>query len=192
MADITAIEGFSLTHAGILDGTTGAEITDGDIYGIRSGSLELDTASYDNTGDDAVLSTWYWFNFANVTVEAGYLSFKLMAILSGSTVSSSGAAPGDYYKQVLWDEDALNTSPHPMVIRIPSKDKLGVVRNLSIVLYRVQFSPFSFAGPSYKNGLLLNYSGRAVRSSVDEKAGSLAKAAIGRLISQPSGSTTLY
>ena len=37
------------------------------------------------------------------------------------------------------------------------------------MLYKVQFQPFSFDGPSYKEGLLLNYNGSALFSDVDEK-----------------------
>jgi len=181
----TIVEGFSLSHAAILDGTTGAEMTDGDIYGIRTGSLEVDTDSYDNTGDDSVLSSWFWFNYANVTVQSGYVPFKTIALLAGSTVTSSGAAPNDYYNLPLWNEKSLNQPVRPMLIRVPSKDSAGLVRTLDFVLYKVQFNPFSFDGPAYKDGLLLNYSGRALLSSTDEKGTALTERAIGRLISRP-------
>lgn len=188
----TTVEGFSLSHAAILDGTTGAEAVDGDIYGIRSGSIELDTDSYDNTGDDAVLSTWFWFNYANVTVTAGYVPFKTIALLAGHAVASSGAAPNDYYSIPLWNEDINNTPTRPMLIRVPSKDSGGSTRTLDFVLYKVQFQPFSFDGPSYKDGLLLNYTGRALLSTTDEKGTVLAKRAIGRLISRPTGTSTIF
>lgn len=188
----TIVEGFSLSHAAILDGLTGAEQTDGDIYGIRSGSIELDTDSYDNTGDDFVLSTWYWFNYANVSIQAGYVPFKTIALLAGHAVASSGAAPGDYYSIPLWNEDINNTPTRPMVVRVPSKDSAGTTRTLDFVLYKVQFQPFSFDGPSYKDGLLLNYSGRALLSTVDERGVALAKRAIGRLVSRPVGTTAIF
>lgn len=186
------VEGFSLSHAAILDGTTGAQALDGDIYGIRQGSVEVDSDSYDNTGDDAVLSTWFWFNFANVTVQAGYVPFKLLALIAGSTVTSSGAAPGDYYSVPLYNEGSLNTAPRPMLIRVPSKDKDGVLRALDFVLYKVNFQPFGFDGPSYKDGLLLNYSGRAVLSDHDERGNALSERAIGRLVSRPAGTTNIF
>lgn len=188
----TIVEGFSLSHAAILDGTTGAEAIDGDIYGIRSGSIEVDTDSYDNTGDDFVLSTWYWFNYANVSVQAGYIPFKTIALLAGTTVSSSGATPGDYYSTPLFSEDSLNTATRPMLIRVPSKDSNGALRVLDFVLYKVQFQPITFDGPSYKDGLLLNYNGRALISDKDEKGTVLAKRAIGRLVSRPAGTTTAF
>lgn len=186
------VEGFSLSHAAILDGTTGAEAVNGDIYGIRSGSIELDTDSYDNTGDDAVLSTWYWFNKATLTVQSGYVPFNTIALLSGSKVTSSGAAPNDFYTLPLWEERQQNTTPRPVLIRVPSKDKDGVIRTLDFVLYKVQFQPISFDGPTYKDGLLLNYTGTALMSDKDEKGATvldsvsgLPTRAIGRLVSRP-------
>lgn len=186
MTDKT-VEGFSITHAAILDGTTGLEEALGDIYGVRSGSLAVDTGNYDNTGDDFVLSSWYWLNFATVTVQAGYVPFDVIALLSGSTITSSGSSPNDYYSLPLWEEASLNQPPRPMLIRVPARDKLGVVRTLDFILYRVQFSPFSFDGPSYKSGLLLNYSGRATISTVDETGAALGsgKRAVGRLLNRP-------
>lgn len=188
----TVVEGFSLSHAAILDGTTGAEAVNGDIYGVRSGSIELDTDSYDNTGDDAILSTWYWFNKATLTVQSGYVPFETVALLAGSKVTSSGAAPGDHYSLPLWEERSLNVQPRPVLIRVPSKDKDGVLRTLDFVLYKVQFQPFSFDGPTYKDGLLLNYTGTALMSTKDEKGATvldsvtgLPTKAIGRLVSRP-------
>ena len=181
----TVVEGFSLTHAAILDGTTGAEEVDGDIYGVRSGTIAADTGNYDNTGDDFVLSTWYWLNFATVTVQAGYIPFATIALLSGATVTSSGSGTSDYYSLPLWEENCVNQPPRPMLIRVPAKDKDGIIRTLDFVLYRVQFGPMNFDGPSYKSGLLLNYTGRAVVSDKDERGQALARKTIGRIINRP-------
>ena len=184
------VEGFSLTHAAILNGTTGAEEVDGDIYGVRSGTLAVDTGNYDNTGDDFVLSSWNWFNFATVTIQAGYIPFDTIALLAGTTVTSSGAGTDDYYSMQLWEETSLNTPPRPMLIRVPAKDKDGVIRTLDFVLYRVNFGPISFDGPSYKSGLLLNYTGRAVMSDKDEQGlpildkNGIPRKAIGRIINR--------
>lgn len=179
------VEGFSISHAAILNGTTGLDASWGDVYGIRQGSVEVDTDSYDNTGDDAVLSTWYWFNYATVSVTGGYLSFDLIANLSGSTITSSGTSPLDYYSLSLWNQTSLNQPVRSMYIRVPSKDSAGAIRDLDIVLYRVQFEPISFDGPSYKDGLLVNYNGKALMSHVDELGNTLSDRAIGRLISRP-------
>lgn len=185
------VEGFSLSHAAILDGTTGLEETFGDLYGIRSGSLELDQDSYDNTGDDAILSTWFWANRVNVTVQSGYVPFQTIALLSGSHIASSGTGTSETFSLPLWEERQMNTSPRPMLIRVPSKDKDGVIRTLDFILFKVQFQPFSFDGPSYKEGLLLNYSGTALFSDKDEKGDTVLDSvtgeptkAIGRLLSR--------
>jgi hypothetical protein len=181
------VEGFSLSHAAILDGTTGAEAVAGSLYGIRSGTMQVTVDSYDNTGDDAVLSSWFWFNYATVTIQGGYIPFDTLAFLSGTTVTSSGTAPNDFYSVPLWNQSALNQSPKPMLVRVPAKDSNGVVRNIDFVLYKVQFQPFTFDGPSYKNGLLINYGGRALLSTADEKGNPLSEKTIGRVISAPSG-----
>lgn len=175
------IEGFSLSHAAILDGTTGAETAD--IYGIREGSIEVDTDNYDNTGDDSVLSSWQWFNFATVTVQSGYLSFDMYALLSGQTLTTSGSGTTQKVEAALWNEKALNQPTRPMIVRVPSKDTNNNTRNFDIVLYKVQFAPITFEGPSYKEGMLVSYSGKAVMSDKDEKAAALSERAIGRLIS---------
>src|SRR3954469_1000629 len=101
-------EGFSVSHAAILNGSTGAEEVDGDIYGVRTASLEANTGNYDNTGDDFVLSAWFWIDNATLTVESGYVPFKTISLLSGSPVTSSGVAPGDVYSIALWDETSVN------------------------------------------------------------------------------------
>lgn len=188
----STVEGFSLSHAAILDGKTGAEEAAGDIYGIRSGSMELDQDSYDNTGDDAILSTWYWANKVNVTVQSGYVPFETIALISGSQITSSGTGANTVYELPLWEERTMNTSPRPLLVRVPSRTSDGETRYLDFVLYKVQFQPFSFDGPSYKEGLLLNYNGSALFSDVDEKGqpvidsktGERTKS-IGRLVSRP-------
>ncbi len=181
----TVVEGFSLTHAAILNGTTGAEEAAGDIYGVRTGTIAVDTGNYDNTGDDAVLSSWFWFNFATVTVQAGYIPFDTMALLSGSTVTTTGTDPTDEHSIPLYEETSLNQPSRPMLVRVPGKDKDGLIRTLDFVLYKVQFGPISFDGPAYKSGLLLNYSGRAVMADKDETGTALARRAIGRIINRP-------
>jgi len=176
----TTFEGFSVSHAAILDGTTGAETAD--IYGIREGSIEVDTDSFDNTGDDTILSTWNWFNFATVSITSGYIPFSLISTLSGATLTSSGTGAATQYSLPLWNESSLNMPPHPVLIRVPSKDTSGASRTMDFVLYKVQFEPISFDGPSYKDGLVLNYSGKALMSDKDEKGGALTDRAIGRMI----------
>lgn len=186
------LEGFSLSHAAILDGSTGLEEEFGDIYGIRSGSMELDQDSYDNTGDDTILSTWYWANKVNLTIQGGYIPFKTLALISGSVITSSGTGTDETFSLPLWEENTMNSQPRPMLIRVPSKDRDGATRVLDFILFKVQFQPFSFDGPSYKEGLLLNYNGSALFSDTDEKGDAVLDSrtgqptkAVGRLLSRP-------
>lgn len=274
------VEGFSLTHAQVLDGGTPfltalavAASEAEDIYGVNDSSMDPDTGDYDNEGDDAVLSTWSWFNYADLTIQAGYLSLPLIANLTNRPVEqvvqaagtpevnsliATGATAGNFQIRVngqttgnipwnataavvstalkalsnvdendvvvtggplpttavvitwadalagqdmdvtvqngtltggnavittttpgvdqspaadtldLWHEDSMNVAPKPMVVRMPAKDSTGDVRSLALGLYRVQFRPITFDGPSYKDGLKVNYGGRAVQSNTNE------------------------
>jgi hypothetical protein len=180
-------EAFSISHAAILDGTTGADtLAWGDIFGVREGSLTLQEGSYDNSGDNRIMSSWFWFDYATVTVKSGYISFDQIANLMGSTVTSSGVAPNDVYSVPIWNQASINQLARPMLIRSPSKDSNGVLRTLDIVLYKVQFQPFRFEGPNYRAGLLCDYVGRALTHTTDETGASIAgDPAVGRLISRP-------
>lgn len=185
MAEVKAnpratFEGFSVTHAAILNGTTGAE--QADIYGIREGSLDVDTDQFDNTGDDTVLSTWGWVNFANISIKSGYIPLEVISLLSGTPFVSSGAAGSETWQAPLWNEKSMNQPALPVKLRIPSKDALGNPRNFEIILYKVQFAPIALEGPSYKDGLVLSYSGKAMMSDYDEKGVALTERAIGRLL----------
>lgn len=189
---VPVVEGFSLSHAQILDGTkTFAEalaltVADGlDMYGVNEASLDPDTDDFDNEGDDTVLSSWAWLNYADVEVQSGYISFPLMASLTGQTISSGGAGASETFGIDLWHEDSMNVAPKPMMIVMPSKTADGSVRRLVIGLYKVQFQPITFDGPKYKDGLKVNYTGRALLSDKDEKGAAFAdgKRRVGRLLS---------
>ena len=82
----------------------------------------------------------------------------------------------------------MNQPTQPLAIRVPSKDSGGTVRTLDFVLYRVQFQPFNFTGPSYKTGLSVSIAGRALFSTVNEVGSALPStypSALGRLVSSP-------
>lgn len=182
----TIVEAFSLSHVAILDGTTGAEEVDGDVYGVNEASLDPDEDEFLNEGDDTVLSTWRWLNNAELSVQAGYIPFQLIALLTGEPIVSSGADPDDFYEIEIWTDRSMNIPARPVLVRMPSKDHLGAVRTLDIVLYRVQFGPITFEGPVYKDGLKVNYTGRALLSTVDETGADLGGyKAVGRLVSRP-------
>jgi hypothetical protein len=182
----TPFEGFSLSHAAILSGTTGAEAAT--IYGCRNGSISTDQGNFENTGDDVVLSEHFWINFANITIEEGYIPFSTIAYITGTTVGSSGAAGADYYAIDLWTLNSMNQPTQPLAIRVPSKDAAGQIRTLDFVLYKVQFQPFNFTGPSYKTGLSCSIAGRALFSSINEVGYSFTDSQgmrLGRLVSWP-------
>lgn len=296
-APTQTIEGFSLNHAQILDGSETFEealartdLEGWDIYGVNEASLDPDTDQFINEGDDAQLSVWNWVNGADLSVQAGYLSFPLIANLTGEDVTESGGtsevqtltatgpptagsftitydgqtatgvafnatatairdklaslsnldagditvtggpinttpvvvtfdlAEGDVpvmsinnagltggtvavatttpgaggqddtiYEMPLWTEDSFNVAPRPMLVTMPSKDNRGNVRLFVIGLYQVQFAPITFDGPKYKEGLKINYGGRAVMSAFDETGGSFpaGKKRFGTMISRP-------
>jgi hypothetical protein len=196
----TPFEGFSLSHAAILSGTTGAE--GATVYGVRNGTISTDQGNFENTGDDVVLSEHFWINFANITIEEGYIPFSTIAYITGTSVTSSGAAGADYYAIPLWTLASMNQVTQPLAIRVPSKDAGGQIRTLDFVMYRVQFMPFNFTGPSYKTGLSCSIAGRALFSTVNEVGTALPVAyggtsgsngmSIGRLVSLPGTETGAF
>lgn len=185
-------EAFSVSHAQILtagqtflDALATAALDKEDIYGVNEASVEPDMDSYDNEGDDTLLSTWNWLNKADVTVQAGYLSFPLISELTGQPISSSGAEGSKVFGLDLWHEDSMNVAPRPMLIKMPSRDKSGARADFVIGLYKVSFKPIQFDGPAYKDGLKVNYDGTALFSDVDEKGTKFpdGKRRVGRLLS---------
>lgn len=192
MAASTHFEGFSISHAAILDGTTGAESAT--VYGVRNGTLSTDNGNFENTGDDVVLSEWLWINFANITIEAGFISFETLALITGTTLSSSGSGTDDYYGLPLWALGSMNQVRRPLALRVPAKNDLGDVYTLDFVLYNVAFQPFNFTGPSYKNGLTISMAGRALFSTVNETGTTLASGdkEIGRIVASPGNQTGAF
>jgi len=183
MSVTTVVEGFSISHAAILDPDTGIEETFGDVYGVNSGSLDLTLSSFSNVGDDGVLSIWDWVDFATVSIQAGYISFKLIELLTGVSLSSSGAGDSIQYSMELWEETSFNIAEKPMRIRVPSRDSESNTRLLDIILYKVKFKPIVFTGIAYKEGLKINYDSVAWLSYTDHEGNSLTNKAVGRLIS---------
>lgn len=184
------VEAFSLSHVAVLDGTTGAEEVDGDLFSVNSASIELDADSFDNVGDDLIRSTWNWGNRGNLSVQAGYIPFRTLSLIyDGLPVTSSGSGATERFEMLLWEKKSMNPTPKPVLIRLPSKDRYGVLRTLDIVLFKVQFAPITLDGPAYKDGLKLNYSGQALFSDVDEAGNTILDSsgnpteAIGRFVS---------
>jgi len=181
------LEGFSLSHAAILNGSTGAEAVNGDIYGVDDASLEPDTDSFDNEGDDTVLSRWQWLNYAEVSVRGGYIPFETLYTIYGEPISSSGTDPADWFSMEFWTDRSMNVSNKPMLVATPAKDRNGAVRTLWFVLYNCSFGPLTFEGPAYKDGLKISYAATALMSEKDEKGQSLGGnyKAVARMINAP-------
>lgn len=189
----TAIfEGFSISHAQILDGTTSfidtafaAYDEDLDIFGVADGSLEPDTDSYDNEGDDVVLSTWEWLNKATIAAQAGYISLPVYSSITGRPIITTGTGANTAHAMDLWHEDDFAAAAKPMILKCPSRDSKGAARDLVIGLYRVSFGAMTFDGPAFKDGLKANYNGTANFSLYDEEGVPFAdgKKRVGRLIS---------
>lgn len=185
-------EGFSISHAAILNGTTGVEESWGGLYGVREGSVTAETDNFDNTGDDNILSSWFWFKYATIAIKGGFVPFEAISHLTGSTETSSAVGGDTMWALPVWEQGSLNQPTRPMLIKMPSKDTNGLVRDFYFILYKVQFQPISFAGPSYKTGLELDYGGRALISAFNEKGvditgGNSDKKAIARMVNAPAG-----
>lgn len=192
MAD-ARVEAFGLSHVAILNPLTGLDdlAQEGDIYTVNSASIELDSDSFDNVGDDLIRSTWNWGNRGNLSVQAGYFSFKNISYIYGLPVTSSGAGDAQTFSMLAWERKSMNPRPLPVLVRMPSKDAQGVPRDLDIILFRVQFGPLTFDGPAYKDGLKINYTAQALYSDVDELGQPILDGngnpteAIGRIFSGP-------
>ena len=137
------------------------------VDGVNNGTISTEQGNFENTGDDVVLSEHFWINFANVTIVEGYIPFSTIALITGTVVTSSGAAGADFYA-IRCGPCQHEPADFPMAIRVPSKDTLGQIRTLDFVLYAVQFQPFNFTGPTYKTGLSCSIAGRALFSGVSE------------------------
>lgn len=182
------IEAFSISHAAILKGTfdigdAGAEETYGDIYGVDTGTVTVTVGTYKNTGDDVVRSVWKYIEDAEVSIRGGFIPFDLINLLTGSTISSSGTGANLRWDIPFWEKAWNNLAPKPILIKCPSKDSQGNVRDFFIVLYKVYFGDFSVEGLGYKEGLKISYNGTAVMSATNEAGATLTKEAIGRFVS---------
>lgn len=184
--DQQTFEGFSVSHAAILDGATEAENILAqleDVYGVRDAGFSVNDGNYDNTGDEAVLSSWFWFNYVDISVKSGYIPFETIALLTGALLTSTSAADtGWTFSLPIWETQSMNQPQRPMLVRVPSKDALGAVRTMDFVFFKCQFQPLKFTGPTYKTGLEVDYSCRALVSDFDETGTPLAHPAIGRVI----------
>lgn len=172
------VEGFSLSHVQILDGTETfrnalhrTDTTDGgwDVYGVREASMDVDDDDWSNEGDDDALSRWQWLNYVELEVVSGYFGFKTYERLTGRPTTVSGSGTATSYRADLWHELDSNLPPVPLLLKLPARDATGAVHDLVIGIYRFTPGPMQFEGPEYKEGLSVTYSGSAVKSSLDER-----------------------
>lgn len=176
------IEGFSITHAAILDGATGLEEATGDIYGVREATITPDKGEYDNTGDNKIMSTWKWFNKATISIVSGYVPYDMIALISGATISSSGSGDSQRFDLPLWELQGDNQIARPLLIKMEAKDSAGVLRYLQFIFYKCSFDPISFDGPRFRDGMAVSYDATALMSTTDEAGDTLAYEAVGRLM----------
>lgn len=182
------VEVFSISHAAILTGTkdaetAGAEETYGDFYGVDSGSISVNMGTFKNTGDDQTMSVWKYVEDADIEIRGGFIPFDLINLIFGATISSSGSGANLRWDIPFLEEEWNNVASRPVLIRCPSKDSQGNVRDFDIVLYKIYFGPIRFEGLAYKEGVKVTWSGTAVMSTVNEAGASISRKAVGRLIS---------
>jgi hypothetical protein len=191
-APMKIFEGFSISHAAVLDGTqTFVEANyapydeDWDVYGVGDGSLDPDSDSFDNEGDDVILSTWDWLNKAGVALQSGYISLPVLSTITTRAITTTGAGADTVHAMDIWHEDDPGAPARALIMRCPSRDVKGAARDLIIGLYRVTFGALTFDGPAYKDGLKVNLNGTANYSLYDEKGVAFAdgKKRVARLIS---------
>lgn len=168
-------EGFSISHAQILSGTQSFEDAafaayddDFDIYGISDASMEPDTDSYDNVGDDVTLSVWNWLNKVEIALQAGYISLPVASEITGRPITTAGTLAAVQYRFDIWHEDDFNVSSKPVMLKMPSKDSRGAARDLLVGVYSFGFGAMTFEGPANKDGLKVNYNGVAAYTMYDE------------------------
>lgn len=184
------IEVFSISHAAILAGNedaqaVGAEETYGDFYGVDSGSISANIGNYKNTGDDRIISVWRYIEDVDVSIKGGFLPFDLINLVFGATISSSGSGDNLRWDVPFLEEKWNNIAPRPVLVRCPSKDSDGNIRDFDMVLYEVHFGPIQLEGLAYKEGVKISWNGTAVISSTDEAGNTLSRKAVGRFMSVP-------
>jgi hypothetical protein len=180
-----AHEGFSLDRVSALSGSTGAESAQ--LYAAQQITFSPDLTITDLMADDEEYGSWYMLNRVQLTVVNGYLSFAVIAQLSGTAVASSfgGQSPDWYYGLPMWTQYQHNQPSVPLALRMASRDVNGKTRTLTFVLYKVQLSVLDFTGTVYKNGLQVNYQGTVLFSSYDERGNALSGPEMGRIVSAP-------
>lgn len=139
-------------------------------------------------GTAAVPTVTFQNRLAGQDVELIQVDSSALTPANAATVAETTAGVSAHdaaFGMDLWHEDDANTATLPGIIRMPSKDKYGAVRRLTIGLYAMQFEPVGLDGPKYKNGLKVSMNAVALKSAVDELGQPFpdGKRRVGRLLS---------
>lgn len=155
------LEGFSISHAAILDGeTTAEEAAKRDFYGVQSASVSANEESFEEVSNDIVIGSWNSISSINIEVSSGFMSLSIFDRFSFEDKKPLSLD--------LWNPSAINPAHVPILFRIPSRNQNGVYFNFDIVLFNVKLKPYSLDSLSYKEGLKVSYKGQAFLSDVDE------------------------
>ena len=139
------VTSFSLSHVGILNGTTAAEVAD--LYGVNEGSLDVESDSYERQGDDKILSTTRWLTKGTVSFRTNYLPLDMMALLYGTpAVSSATENLNNLEFQALIDsiEDATDSIIAPLVEKYGDKSNGGMVTYRKVYKKMGEMSPINW------------------------------------------------
>lgn len=176
----THVEGFSISEAVLLDPDTGLPLEDGLLYGVKSGEITPEIDSWDDVSNDTYVDAWSEVKYLNVSISMSHLPVRALSLMTGSELDIPDITQ---YQMELFERSWGGQSFHPMKITIPARDADGNNRVLYYLLYRVKFYDFDFMEASYKEGLPINFQGKAFISSVDEAGAALSQPSFGRLIS---------
>jgi hypothetical protein len=174
-------EGFSITHAGVL--LPGLTQQQGKLYAVRSAQISPQWVTTVTQMDDQVVNVWNAPGSVQVTIQGGFMPWGVLADIMGTSVTSSGLTPLDYYALPLFQQKV--SAQLPLVIRASARDAAGNQRQIQFVAYAAQFGSIAFDGPVYKNGLTVSYTVTLLLSSQDETGQVLPDRAYGRVMSMP-------
>lgn len=161
---------FTITHGGQTTSAIPYNDSNANVLAALLALSTLDTGDVAVTGAAGTYTLTFGADYAATDVPMVTLGVGSLTGGTATVVETTKGAPAssDVYGLDLWHEDSMNTPPLPAILKMPSKDEDGVVRTLTIGLYKVQFEPITFEGPKYKDGLKVNWNGTALKSAKDE------------------------
>lgn len=178
------VEGFSISHVQILDpSVVESDTFSGDMYGVRSAAIKANVDTVEEMSNDIAISSWSNISTLDIEVEAGYISFQMMARLNWHPATIEGLAPRTVREKVaLYPNGFRNTGYVSMAFRLPARDEFGNPMYMDFMLYKVKMQPIEFGDIKYKTGMSVNYAAKAFLSTTDEDGNSLDRPAFGYLL----------